>query len=89
MPEQLVVERGAHPDQAFAVIDQQPDVELDAGQLGDRQALEPSRSVALATAIASIRSDLPRSRPPRRSRLSDEVCVVVVMRPRCQGAVPA
>ena len=40
MPEQVVVERGAHPDQPFAVIDQQPDVELDAGQLGDRQPLD-------------------------------------------------
>ena len=32
--------RGAHPDQPFAVIDQQPDVELDARQLGDRQPTE-------------------------------------------------
>ena len=40
VPEQVVVERGAHPDEPFAVIDQQPDVELDAGQLGDRQPLD-------------------------------------------------
>jgi hypothetical protein len=39
VPEQVVVERGAHPHEPFAVIDQQPDVELDAGQLGDRQPL--------------------------------------------------
>jgi len=36
VPEQIVVECGAHPNEPFAVIDQQPDVELDAGQLGDR-----------------------------------------------------
>jgi hypothetical protein len=40
MPEQIVVERGAHADQTFAVIDQQPDVELDAGQLGHRQPVD-------------------------------------------------
>jgi hypothetical protein len=40
VPEQVVVERGAHPDQPFAVIDQQPDVEFDAGELGDRQPLD-------------------------------------------------
>ena len=40
MPEQVVVERGAHPDETLAVIDEQPDVELDAGQLGDRQPLD-------------------------------------------------
>ena len=46
MPEQIVVERGAHPNQPFAVIDQQPDVELDAGQLGHRQPVNafPERS---------------------------------------------
>src|SRR5215210_3087974 len=37
MPEQVVIERGAHPHQPRAVIDQQPDVELDPGQRGDRQ----------------------------------------------------
>ena len=40
MPEQVVVERDAHPNEPFAVIDQQPDVELDAGQLGDRQPVQ-------------------------------------------------
>jgi hypothetical protein len=40
VPEQVVVERGAHPDEPFAVIDQQPDVELDAGQLGHRQPVD-------------------------------------------------
>jgi hypothetical protein len=29
VPEQVVVERGAHPNEPFAMIDQQPDVELD------------------------------------------------------------
>ena len=38
--EQVVVERGAHPNEAFTMIDQQPDVELDARQLGDRQPIE-------------------------------------------------
>ena len=33
VPEQVVVERDAAADQSFAVIDQQPDVELDAGEL--------------------------------------------------------
>ena len=40
MPEQVVVERCAHADQPLAMIDEQPDVELDAGQLGDRQPLD-------------------------------------------------
>ncbi len=40
VPEQIVVERGAHPDKPLAVIDQQPDVELDAGQLGRREPLD-------------------------------------------------
>src|SRR5215207_6558444 len=46
VPEQIVVECGAHPNEPFAVIDQQPDVELDAGQLGDRQPVNafPERS---------------------------------------------
>jgi hypothetical protein len=39
VPEQVVIERGAHPDEPLAVIDQQPDVEFDAGQLRDRQPL--------------------------------------------------
>jgi hypothetical protein len=34
------LERRAHPDQALAVVDEQPDVELDARQLGDRQPLD-------------------------------------------------
>ena len=68
MPEQVVVERDAHADQPFAVIDQQPHVELDAGQLRRPAARStPSRSAARATASASMRSDLPRSRPPRRA----------------------
>jgi hypothetical protein len=33
------IERDPHPNQAFAVIDQQPDVQLDAGQLRDRQPI--------------------------------------------------
>ena len=40
VPEQVVVERDRHADEPFAVIDQQPDVELDAGQLADRQRVQ-------------------------------------------------
>jgi hypothetical protein len=40
VPEQIVVQRDAHANEPFAVIDQQPYVELDAGQFGDRQALQ-------------------------------------------------
>ena len=40
VPEQVVVDRDAHPDEPFAVIDQQPDVELNSGQLSDWQALQ-------------------------------------------------
>ena len=83
VPEQVVVERDAHADEPFAVIDQQPDVELDAGQLGDRQRSRPSRSAARATASASIRSDLPRSRPlaraghqPRRDATTRSPCTI-------------
>jgi len=46
VPEQVVVERGAHPNEPFAVIDEQPDVELDPSQLGARQPVDalPQRS---------------------------------------------
>ena len=40
MPEQVVVERDPHPDEPFAVIDEQPDVEFDAGEFGDRQTVQ-------------------------------------------------
>jgi hypothetical protein len=40
VPEQVVVERDPHANEPFAVIDQQPDVELNSGQLGDRQAVQ-------------------------------------------------
>ena len=40
MPEQIVVERGAHPDEPLAMIDQQPELELHASQLGGRQPLK-------------------------------------------------
>ena len=55
-------------DQALAVVDQQPEVELGARQLRGRQASRgPRRSAARATATASMRSDLPRSRPSAAS----------------------
>ena len=40
VPKQVVIERGAHPHEPFAVIDQQPNVELDAGQLRDGEPLD-------------------------------------------------
>ena len=66
MPLQRVVEPDALADEPLAVIDQQPEVELGAVQRAPRQRLEPSASAARATAIASMRSDLPRSRAERR-----------------------
>ena len=41
-------------------------VELRAGQLGDQQLLDAFAQRRVGTAIASIRSDLPQSRPLRR-----------------------
>ena len=41
MPLQRVVERDALADQALAVIDQQPQVELGAFQLRRRQGIQP------------------------------------------------
>jgi hypothetical protein len=32
LPKQFVLERGAHPHERFAVVNKQPDAELDAGQ---------------------------------------------------------
>jgi hypothetical protein len=40
VPEQVVIDRGAHADQAFAVVDEQPRVELRTGELGHRQRVE-------------------------------------------------
>ena len=40
LPAQIVDQRGALLDEPIAVIDEQPDVELGAGQLRDRQRLE-------------------------------------------------
>jgi hypothetical protein len=39
MPEQVVRDGRAHPHETFAGIDQQPDVQLDARQLRDRQPI--------------------------------------------------
>jgi hypothetical protein len=39
VPEQVVIDGGAHANQTFAMIDQQPDLELDARQLRDRQPI--------------------------------------------------
>jgi hypothetical protein len=56
----VVIERGAHPNERFAVINEQPDVELDAGQFGDWQPIDALLSAAQATAIASMRGTAPR-----------------------------
>jgi len=40
VPEQVVVDRDPLTDEAFAVIDEQPDVELNAGQLRRGQRLD-------------------------------------------------
>jgi hypothetical protein len=40
VPEQVVIDGGPHPNQAFAVIDQQPEVELDPRQLRDREPID-------------------------------------------------
>ena len=49
------------------MVDEQPQIEFGAVQLGGRQASRPSRSAARATAIASMLSDFPRVRAPRRA----------------------
>ena len=68
VPLQRVIEPDALADQALAVIDQQPHVELGPVELRDAAASpRPSRRAARATASASMRSDLPRSRAPRRA----------------------
>ena len=66
MPLQRVVERNALADQALAVIDEQPQIELGPVQCAAGSASRPSRSAARATATASMLSDFPRSRARRR-----------------------
>ena len=67
MPLQRVVERDALTNQPLAVVDQQPQVELGTCSCAAGSLARPSRNAALATAIASMLSDFPRSRPPRRA----------------------
>jgi hypothetical protein len=76
VPEQVVVERGAHAHESLAVIDEQSDVELHAGQLGDGQPrdavsqrgardgnrMDPVGLAAIA-AIAALAGDQPRRHP--------------------------
>jgi hypothetical protein len=63
MPLQRVVELDAVTDEALAVIDQQPRIELGAVELRGGKRLEgPSRSAARATLTASMPSDFPRAR---------------------------
>jgi hypothetical protein len=56
VPEQVVIDRGAHANQAFAVIDQQPDRELDAGRLRDRQPIDtfPGRGAGNGECVDAI-----------------------------------
>jgi len=72
VPEQVVVERRAHPHQALAVVDEQPDVELDARQLGDREplgALAQPKRLARTVDPASNLNPASLGLVPRRSRL--------------------
>jgi hypothetical protein len=57
VPEQVIVEGGAHPNEPFAVIDQQPDLELDARQLGNRQPIKalPQRGTGDGERVDAIR----------------------------------
>jgi hypothetical protein len=40
VPEQVVIDGGAHSDEPFAVVDEQPNLEFDARRLRDRQPLK-------------------------------------------------
>jgi hypothetical protein len=60
MPLQRAVELDAVADEAFAVVDQQPQVELGPVQVRGRERIQPSCSAARATLSASSGSDLPR-----------------------------
>ena len=67
MPLQRAVERDALADEPFAVIDQQPQIELGPVQCAAGKDSRPSCNAARATASASIGSDLPRWRALRRA----------------------
>ena len=100
MPEQVVIERGAHANEPFAVIDQQPDVELDAGQLrrpaGARRLPAAPRGRRRCASMRSTCRDRGRrgarrpsaaSRPERRARHGR--AGTAQMRPRHGGSPPA
>ena len=65
MPLERVVEPDA-ADQAFAVIDEQPQIELGPVRRAVGRSSRPSRRAARATAIESMLSDLPRVLTVRR-----------------------
>ena len=69
MPLQRVVEPDALPDQSFAVVDQQPDVELGPGQLRGRQRLEAlaQRGARDGERVDAIGLAALAARAPRRS----------------------
>jgi hypothetical protein len=69
---------------ALAVIDEQPQVELGPLQLGRRQRVEAFANAALATASASMLSDLPR---PRASRREDAINLLVTRRTRSPRSI--
>ena len=67
MPLQRRVEREPWPMNRSQVVTEQADVELGPSSCAAGKSSSPSRRAARATAIESMLSDLPRSRPPRRT----------------------
>ena len=75
VPLQRVVERDARADQPLAVVDQQPDVELRAGQRRRRQRLDARRQRGARDrervdpiGLAALAARAPRRRPSAASR---------------------
>jgi len=70
------------PDEPLTMIDEQSDIELDAGQLRCWQRVDALGRAARATAIASMRSDLPRSRALCRAPAINRVATRTTRSPR-------
>jgi hypothetical protein len=60
MPLQRAVQADALANEPFAVIDQQPQIELGPVEVRDREGRKASRNATRATPMASMGSDLPR-----------------------------
>ena len=82
VPLQRVVERAARADQPLAMVDQQPNVELRAGQLGRRQRLDALGQRGPCDGERVDRSDLPRSRLDRRELAISRVGTRTTRSPR-------